>query len=231
MDQVFDIEYIAVEPYECTEEEEEEDEPEAEEIETEANPYIYGDTSPSQLYDAFLIALLGVYYLCLLGVDVDSDVDSHQRMYDAVHVFANHMAKLAMLKRGGGQGRAMVIEIFSMIRTQEQALDVLFTHNLHNCINFESKHSSASLKEQGDKLNAIIEEMPPTSTKKIQKLLQMQQIDQELQQVAALNDAFIEEMKVKAMSIRKGAYPDHVYLRVFHELQLTVPIQSLEKWG
>ena len=95
-------------------------------------------TTPRQMYNEMAKALVGVFFLCLCG--------DYQKKYDAAHVFANHMAKLVYLTTADNKPLFQVI--LNMICTGNTGRNFVFTHHLCNCINFESKHSSQSLREQ-----------------------------------------------------------------------------------
>merc|ERR1712130_609934 len=63
-------------------------------IDTEPNPFIWGTSSPQQIYSKLATALIGVYYLCLCGaVSYEETLSAsyYQKKFDAAHVFANHM--------------------------------------------------------------------------------------------------------------------------------------------
>ncbi len=119
--------------------------------------------------------------------------------------------------------------ILNMVCTGHTSKNFIFTHHLHNCINFESKHSSQSLHEQASQLRSTLTDLPPTSSKRLTKLAQLTAIQKELNTCATVNDQYIQMMKKKAIQNRADrstkrvrAYPDYVYLRIFHELGLQV---------
>ena len=192
------------------------------------------------MYNEIAKGLVGVYFLCLCGFVPVEEIQSdlyYQKKYDAAHVFANHMAKLVYLTTADNKPLFQVI--LSMIGTGATGSNFLFNHHLHSCINFESKHSSQSLREQAQHLEQTLNDLPATSSKKFQKLAQLQQIDRELKRSGQLNDQFIRLMKHKSKQIRTSksdgkirSYPDHVYLRVYHELGVQGPnVKLLQDWG
>ena len=131
-------------------EKKEDDEAEEEEqIEEEPNPYQWGQYTPKELYDKMAIGLVGCYFLCLCGFVPNEERTKplyHQKKFDAVHVFATHMAKLVNLTTTDGKPLFKVI--LNMILIGSTGKNFLFSHHLHSCINFESKHSSQALKDQ-----------------------------------------------------------------------------------
>jgi len=154
-------------------------------MKAEPNPFHWGTTTPSQMYNEMAKALVGVFFLCLCGFVPIEEIQSetyYQKKYDAAHVFANHMAKLVYLTTADNKPLFQVI--LNMICTGNTGRNFVFTHHLCNCINFESKHSSQSLREQASQLEQALTDLPATSSKRLQKLAQLQLIERELANMA-----------------------------------------------